>query len=131
VQIGDERTHPWNSGYFQAPDENSKIAPSTRAECGIKQTFYGFRLHARVCWPGVLRRLCLAPANRLDPDVAPSLTQHLQGVAVGDRLFWRPRWPAELRRSGLLLLAPVLLAPCLMAPREPWPARSRLLSRVR
>ncbi len=92
----------------------------------IKQTFYGFRLHARVCWPGVLTRLCLAPANRPDPDVAPSLTQNTQGMAVGDRLFWRPRLQAELRRSGLLLLAPFLLAS-----REPWPERSRLLSRVR
>jgi len=102
----------------------------------IKPTGYGCRLPARVCWPGVLRRLCLGPAHRPAPDGAPRRTQHLQGVAVGGRLFWRPRWPAELCRSGLLLLAPVLLAPvllapCLMASREPWPARSRLLSRVR
>jgi hypothetical protein len=92
----------------------------------IKQTYYGFRLHARVCWPGVLTRLCLAPANLADPDVAPTLTEDTQGVVVGDRLFWRPRLQAELRQDGVLLLAPFL-----KASRDPWPARSRVLSRVR
>lgn len=92
----------------------------------LKQTFYGFRLHARVCWPGVLTCLCLAPANRVDPDVAPSLTQDTHGYAIGDRLFWQPRLHEELRRSGVLLLAPFRLAS-----REPWPERGRLLSRVR
>jgi len=92
----------------------------------IKQTYYGLRLHARVCWPGVLTRLCLAPANLADPDVAPTLTEDTPGLVVGDRLFWRPRLQEELRQEGLLLLAPFLLAS-----REPWPARSRVLSRVR
>jgi hypothetical protein len=32
----------------------------------IKQTFYGFRFHARVCWPGVITRLMIAPANESD-----------------------------------------------------------------
>jgi Transposase DDE domain len=92
----------------------------------VKQTFFGFRLHARLCWPGVLTRLCLAPANLADPDVAPVLTEGTQGVVVGDRLFWRPRLQEDLRQVGLLLLAPFL-----MASHDPWPRRSRLLSRVR
>jgi hypothetical protein len=28
-----------------------------------RQMFYGFRLHARVCWPGVMTQMQLAPAN--------------------------------------------------------------------
>ena len=92
----------------------------------VKQTFFGFRLHARLCWPGVLTRVCLAPANLADPDVAPLLTEGTQGLVVGDRLFWRPRLQEDLRQDGI-----VLLAPFLFASRDPWPARSRLLSRVR
>jgi hypothetical protein len=29
----------------------------------LRQTFYGFRLHVRLCWPGLISRLVLAPAN--------------------------------------------------------------------
>src|SRR3712207_8386554 len=29
----------------------------------LKQTFYGFRMHVRVCWPGVITRFSVAPAN--------------------------------------------------------------------
>ena len=29
----------------------------------LKQTFYGFRVHVRVCWPGVISRISVAPAN--------------------------------------------------------------------
>lgn len=92
----------------------------------VKQTFYGFRLHARVCWPGVLTRLCLAPANVPDPDAAPALTEGTHGFALGDRLFWRPRLRAELAQDGVLLLAPFA-----HATRDPWPALSRRLSRLR
>ncbi len=92
----------------------------------IKQTFYGFRLHARICWPGVITRLCLAPANVPDPEAAPALTEGTQGVALGDRLFWRPRLRAELAQAGVLLLAPFA-----HATRDPWPAASRRLSRLR
>lgn len=92
----------------------------------VKQTFYGFRLHARLCWPGVLTRLCLAPATLPDPEVAPALTEGTCGVALGDRLFWRPRLRAELAQDGVLLLAPYA-----HATRDPWPAVSRRLSRLR
>lgn len=92
----------------------------------VQQPFDGFRLHARLCWPGGLTRRCVAPATRADPDVAPALPEGTAGLAVGDRLVWRPRLQEELPREGVLLLAPVLLAS-----REPWPARGRLLSRGR
>ena len=92
----------------------------------VKQVFYGFRLHARVCWPGVLTRLCLAPANVPDPDAAPALTEGTRGVALGDRFFWRPRLQAGLAQTGVLLLAPYL-----HATRDPTPRLSARLSRLR
>jgi hypothetical protein len=92
----------------------------------VKQTFYGFRLHARLCWPGVLTRLCLAPANLPDSDAAPALTEGTGGVALGDRFFWRPQLQAELAQAGVLLLAPYA-----HASRDPWPSTSRRLSRLR
>src|SRR3954452_18119494 len=35
-----------------------------------KQTFYGLRAHLRVCWPGVICGLSLAPANSHDLRMA-------------------------------------------------------------
>ncbi len=40
----------------------------------LKQTFYGFRVHARVCWPGVITRISVAPANAHELSVLPELT---------------------------------------------------------
>jgi hypothetical protein len=54
----------------------------------------------------VFTRLCLAPANLADPEVAPLLTAGTQGLVVGDCLFWRPRLQEELRHDRVLLLAP-------------------------
>ena len=34
--MGDEGAHPWKPSYVQASEENAKIAPSTRAECGVE-----------------------------------------------------------------------------------------------
>ena len=30
----------------------------------LRQTFYGFRMHVRVCWPRVITGFSVAPANR-------------------------------------------------------------------
>jgi hypothetical protein len=61
-----------------------------------------------------------------DPDAALALTEGTHGFALGDRLFWRPRVRAELAQDGALLLAPFA-----HATRDPWPALSRRLSRLR
>ena len=43
-----------------------------RAEAGfgrdhsLKATFYGFRLHVRVCWPGVITRVSVMAASVSD-----------------------------------------------------------------
>jgi hypothetical protein len=72
----------------------------------IRQTFYGFRLHARICWPGVLTHLFLAPANEQDYEIAPLLTEGTCGLALGDRNYWLPRIQQEIRAQGVVLLAP-------------------------
>src|SRR5215217_4184811 len=54
----------------------------------LKQTFYGFRVHMRVCWPGVITRLSVAPANAHELSGLPELLQSTCGFAVGDRTYW-------------------------------------------
>lgn len=71
-----------------------------------KQTFFGFRLHLRVCWPGLITRMFLAPANEADGEIAPLLTIGTWGLALGDRNYWVPLIQEDLRRQGVILLAP-------------------------
>ena len=71
-----------------------------------KQTIYGFRLHLRLCWPGLITQAFLAPANEQDFEIAPVLTEGTWGVALGDRKYGVPRIQEELRHSGVILLAP-------------------------
>jgi hypothetical protein len=70
------------------------------------QTYYGFRLHLRVTWPGVITAAALAPANEADRAVAPQLLAGLAGWALGDKGYWSPTLRAELAPAGLDLLAP-------------------------
>lgn len=91
-----------------------------------RQTSYGFRLHVRACLPGVVTELSLAPANASDLAVLPDLADGTYGFAVGDRNYWSPRLAAELAAGGLALLAPYR-----SAKKDPLPARSRVLSRIR
>lgn len=91
-----------------------------------RQTFYGYRLHVRMCWPGVLARCCLAPANVSETAALPHLLDGTEGLAVGDRNYGGPRTADEAGRAGV-----VLLAPSRKASQDSTPARSALLSRVR
>jgi hypothetical protein len=92
----------------------------------VRQTFYGFRVHARLEWPGVITRFCLAPANAHELAALPALAEHTRGTLIGDRNYWSPATTAECRRDGVELLAPYRSAK--RAPRPRW---SALLSRVR
>lgn len=91
-----------------------------------RQTFYGFRVHMRVCWPGVISRFELAPANVHETEAALDLAEATGGLMVGDRNYWRPYLKEELAQIGVELQAPYR-----SAKHDPWPARSALLSRVR
>ena len=58
----------------------------------LKQTFYGFRVHMRVCWPGVITRFSVAPANtHHELSVLPEITEGTSGVLVGDRNYHSPQ----------------------------------------
>jgi hypothetical protein len=52
-----------------------------------RQTFYGFRLHAQVSWPGLLTRVFLAPASEADGEIAAVLLQGTTEVVLGDRNY--------------------------------------------
>ncbi len=47
-----------------------------------RQTFYGFRLHLQVSFPGVVRRLVITPAHVADVAATPDLMQDVEGVVV-------------------------------------------------
>ena len=93
----------------------------------LKQTFYGFRVHVRVCWPGLITRISLAPANAHELSVLPELTERTSGLIVGDRNYHSPKTSEELARS----MGVELLAPYSSKKRDPNPKRSALLSRLR
>lgn len=92
----------------------------------VRQTFYGFRVHFRVCWPGIITRLYLTPANIHELTAIPDLVEGSQGLTLGDRNYWAPSLQEELRGHGVTLLAPFR-----WASRDPQPQRSSLLSHFR
>jgi Transposase DDE domain len=92
----------------------------------MRQTFYGFRVHVRLCWPGLISRFVLAPANVSEPAAATWLAEQTRGVLLGDRNYWAPAVAEDLRAGGVRLLAPYRTAQ-----HDPWPAWSSLLSRIR
>ena len=83
-----------------------------------RQTFYGFRAHVRICWPGVITGIELTPANVHDLTAAEHLTHQVTGWVIGDRNYWSPNLTEKLAQQDI-----VLLAPYKSAKREPfsWP----------
>jgi hypothetical protein len=71
-----------------------------------KQTFYGLRVHLRVCWPGVIVDVDLAPANAHDLHLAEELLKEAKDWALGDRNYWSSDLTERLAHKGLRLLAP-------------------------
>jgi hypothetical protein len=92
----------------------------------VRQTFYGFRVHVRLCWPGVIGRAVLAPANVSELAAVPALAEGTTGLLLGDRNYHAPRLREELADRGIQLVAPYR-----WASRDPDPARAPLLSRFR
>jgi len=83
-----------------------------------KQTFYGLRAHLRVCWPGVICGLSLAPANAHDLRMAEELLEDTKGWALGDRNYWSPGLTEQLEAEGVHLLAPYKSK---KREEKPWP----------
>lgn len=71
-----------------------------------RQTFYGFRLHMAVKWPGVPFRASLAPANVSELEVLPQLVEGSPSITIGDANYWSPVLREELRTMGIQLLTP-------------------------
>jgi hypothetical protein len=93
---------------------------------GSKTTFYGFRIHLRTCWPGVLAEVQVAAANASDLALAPEVVTGAAGVVLGDRNYWAPLLRDELHHDGIELLAPYR-----HRTKEPRPMLSHDLSRLR
>ena len=72
----------------------------------VRQTFYGWRVHVRLEWPGVIARCCVAPANANELTALPALAEQTVGTLVGDRNYWSPATTAEWQPHGVELLAP-------------------------
>jgi hypothetical protein len=85
-----------------------------------RQTYYGFRAHVRLAWPGVIVDCILAPANRHDTQGAEELLEGARGYVLGDRNYWNPGLSDRLKANGLWLLAPYKSA---KRERQPWPRR--------
>ncbi len=92
----------------------------------VRQTFYGFRIHVRLAWPGVITRFSLVPANIQELNVVYELVEDSPGLTLGDRNFWSPKVKEELRQKLVQLEAPFR-----KASHDPQPERSRLISRFR
>lgn len=92
----------------------------------VRQTFYGFRVHVRLGWPGVITAWVLAPANVHELAALPDLAEGARGTLLGDRNYWAPALREELQRQGLALVAPFR-----WASRDPRPRLSASLSRIR
>jgi hypothetical protein len=71
-----------------------------------KQTYYGFRFHARICWPGVIVAAELTPANVHDLQALEDLVDGTAGWVLGDRNYWSPRQREAWAAQGLQLLTP-------------------------
>jgi hypothetical protein len=92
----------------------------------VRNTMYGFRLHARCTPAGAIVAFDLAPANVSDVAMVGQLAAPPGSVGVGDRNYWSPPVRDELAAGGV-----VRLAPFKNKSKDPDPERSRRLRRVR
>lgn len=86
-----------------------------------RQTFYGFRFHARVTWPGFISEFFVLPANGSEQSAVP----HLAGSApedcaiLGDRNYCVPELKKQLAQDRQYLLTP----PARQAKNDPEPGK--------
>jgi hypothetical protein len=85
-----------------------------------RQTYFGFRAHVRLAWPGVIVGCTVAPANIHDIEGAAELLEGVSGFALGDRNYWNPNLYEQWKRQGLWLLAPYKSA---KREKQPFPFR--------
>jgi IS5 family transposase len=78
-------------------------------------------MHVRVCWPGIITRLSVAPANAHELSVVSELVECTSGILVGDRNYHSPETREELAEMSVELLAPYS-----SKKHDPTPKRSAL-----
>lgn len=83
-------------------------------------------MHLRLCWPGVITQMDLAPANVPEGELVWDLMAGTNGLLLGDRNDWLPTLQAALRKVGVVLHAPFRKASS--QPAHSW---SPVLGRVR
>ena len=66
-----------------------------------KQTFYGLRAHLRVCWPGVICGLSLAPADAHELSVAEELLEGVEGWVFGRQELLEPTAHRATQPAGV------------------------------
>ena len=88
--------------------------------------FYGFRLHVLIDPQGLIRCVCLTPANADEKDVLEDMIEGRTGTVLGDRNFWSPDRQAQWRENGVAVIAPFK-----HKKHDPKPQWSVLLSRLR
>jgi hypothetical protein len=91
-----------------------------------RRIFFGFRLHLRTSLDGVILAARLTPARASEPAVVPELNPPPGSVGVGDRGYWNPALFDLLAAAGVRFHAPFQ-----SKQRDPDPARSRRLARLR
>lgn len=83
-----------------------------------RQTFYGFRIHARIAWPGVITALETAPANTHDLDLLDELKDGSSGYWLADRNYWSPEEVLRHEQDNIHLIAPYKSK---KREEKPWP----------
>jgi len=83
-----------------------------------RQTFYGFRAHVLIQWPGVIAGVMLTPANIHDLQALDDLSIGKTGYLLGDRNYWSPQRREQLAQQGLELIAPYKSR---KRDKRPWP----------
>ena len=93
-----------------------------------RQTFFGFRLHVRVAYPGVITSFCLTGAHASDVAAAPQLLEGASGLVLGDRNYASPALQEPRAREGA---AATLLTAAKTRKSETNRRGARLIARVR
>ena len=88
-----------------------------------RQTFYGFRLHARVTWPGIISELFVKPANQSEQSVLARLAESapFDCAILGDRNYCVPAIKLRLEQNQQYLLTP----PARQAKNDPTAAKGK------
>lgn len=64
----------------------------------------------RVCWPGVITRLIIAPAGFSGTSALEELTAETEGYCLGDGNYWKPDLSKQLSQQGVEMVVPFKLA---------------------